>query len=96
MVTRAPSLRDLVNNNGVQNGPLMHTGNLATLQNAIGHYGVINIAPGNNNLDPRLAPNGIGQKLNYAAQEVNNLIAFLRTLSGSVVYTDKKWSNPFL
>ncbi len=95
-VTRAPSLRDLVNNNGIQNGPLMHTGNLATLQNAIGHYGVINIAPGNNNLDPRLAPNGIGQKLNYTAQEVNNLIAFLRTLSGAAVYTDKKWSNPFL
>lgn len=95
-VTRAPSLRDLVNNNGVQNGPLMHTGNLATLQNAVGHYGNINIAPGNTNLDPRLAPNGIGQKLNYTAQEVNNLIAFLRTLSGVNVYTDKKWSNPFL
>lgn len=94
-VTRAPSLRDLVNNNGVQNGPLMHTGNLATLQNAIGHYGNINIAPGNNNLDPRLTPGGIGQQLNFTAQEVNGLMAFLRTLSGSNVYTNAKWSNPF-
>ncbi|MFZ1528834.1 MAG: cytochrome c peroxidase [Ferruginibacter sp.] len=95
-VTRAPSLRDLINNNGMQNGPLMHTGNLATPQNAIGHYGTINIAPGNTNLDPRLTPGGIGQKLNFNAQEVNNLIAFLRTLSGSNMYTDRKWGNPFL
>jgi cytochrome c peroxidase len=95
-VTRAPSLRDLVNNNGVQNGALMHTANLATLQNAIGHYGTINIAPGNTNLDPRLTPGGVGQRLNFNAQEVNALIAFLRTLSGTNVYTDRRWSNPFL
>jgi cytochrome c peroxidase len=31
----------------------MHTGNLATIQNVIGHYGTINNA-GNTNLDPRL------------------------------------------
>jgi cytochrome c peroxidase len=37
----------------------MHTGNLATIQNVIGHYGTINKAAGN--LDPRLTPNGFGQ-----------------------------------
>jgi len=95
LVTRAPSLRDLTNNAGIQNGPLMHTGNLLTLQNAIGHYGTINIAPGNTNLDPRLRPNGQGQKLNFTAAEVNSLVAFLRTLSGTNVYTDTKWGNPF-
>jgi cytochrome c peroxidase len=94
--TRAPSLRDLINNNGVQNGPMMHTGNLATIQNVIGHYANINIAPGNNNLDNRLRPNGIGQKLNLTAQEVINVVAFLRTLSGINVYTDAKWKSPFL
>ena len=94
-VTRAPSLRDVTNGAGIENGPLMHTGNLLTLQNAIGHYGTINIAPGNTNLDPRLRPNGQGQKLNFNAQEVNGLIAFLKTLSGTNVYTDKKWGNPF-
>jgi cytochrome c peroxidase len=93
--TRAPSLRDLINNNGIQNGPMMHTGNLATLQNVIGHYGTINIAPGNNNLDGRLRPNGIGQKLNLTAQEVINVTAFLRTLSGVNIYTDAKWKTPF-
>jgi cytochrome c peroxidase len=94
-VTRAPSLRDVTNTAGVENGPLMHTGNLATIQNAIGHYGNINIAPGNTNLDPKLRPNGFGQNLNFTAQEINGLIAFLKTLSGTNVYTDKKWSNPF-
>lgn len=95
-VTRAPSLRDITNNAGIQNGPLMHTGNLTTVQNAIGHYGTINVAPGNTNLDPRLTPNGQGQRLNFNGQEVNNLIAFFRTLSGNNVYTDIKWGNPFL
>lgn len=94
--TRAPSLRDLVKVNGNTNGPMMHTGVITTLQAAIGHYGTINIAPGNTNLDPRLTPNGFGQQLHLTAPEVNAVIAFLRTLSGTNVYTDSKWANPFL
>ncbi|MFN5773819.1 MAG: cytochrome-c peroxidase, partial [Flavobacterium sp.] len=62
---------------------------------AIGHYGTINLAPGNTNLDPKLRPNGFGQQLNLNQQEVNAVIAFMRTLSGTQVYTDVKWSNPF-
>jgi cytochrome c peroxidase len=93
--TRAPSLRDLVKLDGTTNGPMMHTGVITSLQQAIGHYGTINIAPGNNNLDPRLRPGGVGQQLNLTATEVNSVIAFLRTLSGSDVYTNPKWSNPF-
>lgn len=94
--TRAPSLRDLVKPNGIENGPMMHTGVITTLQAAIGHYGTINLAPGNTNLDPRLRPNGFGQQLHLTAPEVNSVIAFLKTLSGTNVYTDSKWSNPFL
>jgi cytochrome c peroxidase len=94
-VTRAPSLRDVTNGLGIENGPLMHTANLANLQTVVGHYGNINIAPGNTNLDPRLRPGGFGQKLNFNAQEVNGLIAFIKTLSGTNVYTDRKWGNPF-
>jgi cytochrome c peroxidase len=93
--TRAPSLRDLVKTNGQINGTMMHTGVIGSLQTVIGHYGTINLAPGNNNLDPRLRPNGFGQKLNLNANEVNDVIAFLRTLSGTAVYTNTKWSNPF-
>lgn len=94
--TRAPSLRDLVKPNGTINGPMMHTGVITTLQAAVGHYGnLTNAAANNTNLDPRLKPNGFGQQLNLNATEVNAMIAFLKTLSGSNVYTDTKWSNPF-
>jgi len=93
--TRAPSLRDLVKVDGTPNGPMMHTGEITTLQAAIGHYGTITIAPGNTNLDPRLRRNGVGQQLNLTAVEVNAVVAFLRTLSGTDVYTNPKWSDPF-
>ena len=75
---------------------MMHTGNITTLQTLIGHYGAIKIAPGNNRLDPRLRPAGNGQRLNLNAAEVNAVIAFLKTLTGSNLYTDSKWSDPFL
>jgi cytochrome c peroxidase len=93
--TKSPSLRNLTQPNGSVNGPMMHTGAIKTLQAAIGHYGTINIAVGNNNLDQRLTPNGIGQKLVLNAQEVNAVMSFLKTLSGNSVYTDVRWSDPF-
>ncbi len=93
--TRAPSLRDLTKPDGTPNGPMMHTGVITTLQAAIGHYGAINLAPGNTNLDPRLTPGGFGQQLHLNATEVNAVIAFLKTLSGTNVYVDSKWSSPF-
>jgi cytochrome c peroxidase len=93
--TKSPSLRDLVKADGSTNGAFMHTANLNTLQNVVGHYGTINLAIGNTNLDPRLRPNGFGQKLNLNASEVDALIAFLKTLTGTNVYVDTKWSTPF-
>ncbi|WBO85538.1 cytochrome-c peroxidase [Hymenobacter yonginensis] len=93
--TRVPTLRDMLNGSGNLHTQLMHTGGITTLQAAIGHYGTINLAPGNNRLDPRLRPNGFGQKLNLTAAEVNSLSAFLKTLTGTNVYTDPKWSTPF-
>ena len=93
--TKAPTIRDIVRSDGTINGPLMHTGVINDLQTLIGHYGNITAGPNNTKLDPRLTPNGIGQKLNLTAPEVNAIIAFLKTLSGTSVYTDVKWSNPF-
>lgn len=94
--TRSPSLRDLVKVDGSLNGPFMHTAAINSLQTAIGHYGDLTTqAINNTNLDPRLKPNGVGQKLNLTAAEVNSVIAFLKTLSGTHVYTDTKWSIPF-
>lgn len=94
-VTRAPSLRDLVKPDGTSNGPFMHTGGIPTLQAIIDHYSVMNLTIGNTNLDPRLMPNGFGQKLNISTQEISSVIAFLKTLSGTTIYTDPKWSSPF-
>ncbi|MCC6818773.1 MAG: cytochrome-c peroxidase, partial [Bacteroidia bacterium] len=70
-------------------------GIFSDLKTLIGHYGNIQIAPNNNNLDPRLAPNGKGQQLNLNQTEVDAVIAFLKTLTGNALYTDSKWSNPF-
>lgn len=95
--TRAPSLRNLTHSNGEVVSPMMHTAIIKDLQTAIGHYGnLTNAAINNPNLDLRLKPNGTnGQQLHLNAQEVNSVIAFLKTLSGTDVYTNKKWSNPF-
>ena len=93
--TRAPSLRDLTNSNGIVNSPMMHTGQFKTLREVLEHYQNINNNPANTNLDNKLRPNGIGQKLNMTETEMNSVVAFLGTLSGTNVYTDKKWSNPF-
>jgi cytochrome c peroxidase len=91
--TRSPTLRDLVGPGGQSNGPFMHNGVFATLNQVIAHYNAI---PGDNaNLDPRLRRPGGVQNLNLSTQQQNDLVAFLRTLTGSAVYTDEKWSDPF-
>lgn len=95
-VTRAPTLRDLLDADGQPHGPMMHTGVITTLRASIGHYGNINAGPNNPGLDPRLAPRGQGQQLQLTAPEVDAVMAFMRTLTGRAVYTDARWSDPFL
>jgi len=92
-VTRSPTLRDMFDPNGNLNGPLMHTGEF-DVEDMLDHYNSIN-AQGNPNLDNRLARGGNGIQLNMTQAERNALVAFLQTLSGTNVYTDEKWSNPF-
>ncbi|MEZ4954037.1 MAG: cytochrome c peroxidase [Saprospiraceae bacterium] len=99
-ITRSPTLRDMFNPAGQLNGPLMHDGSLASIEAVIDHYDHLNIVPGNTNLDNRLrgggpGGNGNGQNLNLTEQEKSALVAFLRTLGGSNVYTDLRWSDPF-
>jgi cytochrome c peroxidase len=73
----------------------MHTGQLRDLNAVLNHYNQGIVV--NANLDNRLKPNGRNaQKLNLTPAEVNAVIAFLRTLSGTNVYVDSKWSNPFV
>jgi cytochrome c peroxidase len=91
--TRAPSLRDLFNPNGTLNGPLMHTGNFNSIDLVIQHYNQVPQNPNNTNLDARVS--GPGGNLQLTQQEKDQLVAFLKTLSGNDVYTNVKWSNPF-
>jgi len=99
LVFKSPSLRDVVNQNGEVNGRLMHTANFASLTNVLNHYDRINLfqqIPGIENIiDDRLLPNGRPQDLNMTNQERNQVIRFLETLTGTDVYENEKWSDPF-
>ncbi|BCX46630.1 cytochrome-c peroxidase [Haloferula helveola] len=98
-VTRSPSLRDLVDENGAPHGGFMHTAQFATLAQVINHYNAIPAVV--TGLDRRLTrPGGPGQppqpqRLNLTVQERGDLEAFLETLTGSSIYTDPKWSDPY-
>lgn len=91
--TRAPSLRNVFNSNGQLNGPLMHNANFTNMMAVINHYNSVPQIPANTNLDPRLQ--GPGGQLNLTQNQMDALVAFLRTLSGTAIYTDVKWSDPF-
>ncbi|MCK8521241.1 cytochrome-c peroxidase [Aquimarina sp. D1M17] len=96
LVTRAPTLRDIFNYEGEINGPLMHDASMATVTDALEHYNNID-ATGNTNLDNRLR-GGVGangQNLNLNEEQILALEAFIKTLSGTNVYIDPKWSDPF-
>lgn len=89
-VTRSPSLRDLFNPSGSSNGLFMHTGDM-DIEAVIDHYNNISASQ---NTDRRLSRGG-GQNLAMTTTEKEAVIAFLKTLTGSDVYTNEMWSNPF-
>jgi len=101
--TRSPTLRDLFDSNGRENGPFMHDGSLNTFDAVLDHYNDITAdRQENRNLDARLngagGPgnnNAPGQKLLLTEAERSAITAFMRTLSGQSVYQDPRWSNPF-
>lgn len=100
--TRAPTLRDLVNASGTLNGPLMHDASLPTIRAMLDHYSNIP-TPGSepartnfiDTLDGRLRQGNAARQFNLSEAEKDNLEAFLLTMSGTDVYTDPKWSDPF-
>ena len=89
-ITKSPSLRNLFDPNGELNGPLFHNGQASTLDELLDHYNEVDL---NNNLDPRITE--MGQPLNLTDEERLQLEAFLKTLTGSDIYTNEKWSDPF-
>jgi cytochrome c peroxidase len=95
--TNAPNLRNLLNPAGVINGAFMHDGSLTNLAAVVNHYNQIVVNPANTNIDPKLnGGGGRGQNLRLSAAQQSAIVAFLGTLSGRDVYTNKKWGNPFL
>jgi len=94
IVTKSPSLRDVVKADGTSNGPFMHIGASNNFMTVLDHYDQINTA-GNNNLDQRLRPGGNPQNLAMTQTEKESLISFIRTLAGTDVYSNTKWSDPF-
>lgn len=96
-VKRSPSLRCLTKPDGSAAGPMMHTASKATLRDVLLHYNNVPYdATINTALDAKLRPNGAGQKLNMTETEITAVTAFLQTLSGAAVFTDPRWSSPFL
>jgi cytochrome c peroxidase len=77
----------------------MHTGQFSSIAGVLNHYNnlpPIVVQPGVvNSIDPRVRPNGFPQQLNLTSLEIQQLEDFLRTLSGTDVYTNPKWSDPF-
>jgi cytochrome c peroxidase len=90
-IVKAPSLRDIFGPSGSLNGPLFHNGQASTFNELLNHYN--NVSSTNPMLDHRLVDNGI--PLNLTVEEMQQVEAFVKTLTGSDIYTNEKWSNPF-
>lgn len=95
-IFRAPTLRDFIHPLGRLNGPLMHNASLRTLEALVNHYNEIPFDMQNPGIDPRLFHNGAGNHLHLTENERQALMAFLKTLSGQSIYTDRRWSDPFI
>ncbi|MDW3210166.1 MAG: cytochrome-c peroxidase [Reichenbachiella sp.] len=99
-VTKSPSLRDLFGTDGSANGPFMHNGFSTDFNEVLDHYESV---PMGNNTDRRLSGDGgrrgggddMVRNLAITDQEKEAVLAFMKTLTGSNVYTDEKWSDPF-
>jgi len=87
---KVPSLRNIA-----VRGTFMHDGRFASLREVINHYstGIQN----NPDLDPILrTPNGQPVRFNFTPGQVNDLIAFLNTLTDTDLLTNSIFANPFV
>ena len=88
-VFKAPSLKNV----GLSRA-FMHDGRFATLAQVVEHYNSgVQSGPA---LDNRLfGPGGAPRPLNLSAPDKDAVVAFLHTLTDTVLTTDPKFSNPF-
>ncbi len=88
-VFKSPSLSEVA-----IGGPYMHDGRFETLHEVVEHYNSgIKFGPALDHLlhDEQEVPIKLGLK----AKQINDLVAFLHTLSDDSFLTDEKFSNPF-
>ncbi len=91
--TKPPTLRDVFGPGGDFNGPLMHNGSIHTIEEFIRGVTIFPYDQRNTKLGFFIPRNYA--TLNITEQEKNDLIHFLKTLTGSRVYSDERWSDPF-
>jgi cytochrome c peroxidase len=93
--TRSPSLRDIFGPDGSVNTPMMHTGNFLEFTTIVEHYNEVIPDVDNRTVDGRLVRGLTSVKLELTSTERADLEAFIRTLTGSNMYSDERWSTPF-
>jgi cytochrome c peroxidase len=92
---KVPSLRNVA-----LTAPYMHDGRFKTLKEVINHYnsGVVD-HPNLSSVLRNNAWNGNGdnkpRKLNLTDGDMNDLVAFLKTLTDENIISDAKFSDPF-
>lgn len=98
-IHRSPTLRDIFHPiTGELNGPLMHNAQFTDMVSVIEHYAHL----GDNlsiseiaQLDTRFRVGANAQVLNLTSDDVTDMVNFLKTLSGTDMYVNEKWSDPF-
>ncbi len=88
-IFKSPSLKNIA-----LTGPYMHDGRLSTLEQVVEHYNS-GIKPGPA-LDNKLKdPGGNPIRLNLSAAGKAALVAFMKTLTDTVLISDPKFADPF-
>ena len=93
--TKSPTLRDVFNSAGIINTPMMHTGDFLEFTTIIEHYNEVIPNVDNRTVDPRLVRGMSSLQMELTTSEREDLELFIKTLTGSNIYSDTRWSSPF-
>ena len=93
--TKSPTLRDVFNSAGIINTPMMHTGDFLEFTTIIEHYNEVIPHVDNRTVDPRLVRGVSSVQMELTTSEREDLELFIKTLTGSNIYSDRRWSSPF-
>ena len=93
--TKSPTLRDVFNFSGIINTPMMHTGDFLEFTTIIEHYNEVIPNVDNRTVDPRLVRGVSSVQMELTTSEREDLELFIKTLTGSNIYSDTRWSSPF-